>query len=193
MNGKALDAYTIANPRPLTGWVRVTGKKTYDGGWFWVVDGVAGGVPTKFMLRHPPEEERQLNFLVSEAKKAQAESQRAGKIEERAGALAETKGNEANAYQSAAIAVPSDPLNFGPLGNQRAAEAARYSNLSRRAGQSSLQAATYRASLQSQMYKIPHELLGNDILDIKYRLDLFALRTGEVYQGLPVFDLGSMQ
>jgi len=169
------------SPRPLPAWVRIIGREFKIAGSGWVVTGAVESSPDqkqggRFFVRHFPAKEKE-SFEVAQARLVQIIAYQSGQYSLSSYEEAQGQGFGAN----------RDIANIanGP-GSQRAWQynvaASQAFNRSQFAAQNAASVQAERVVLESYVNKFP--------ASTNYILDFFALRTGETYQGLPVYDIG---
>ena len=170
VNGYAVDLRPLmqwwAEPkglRPLSGWRHVRGAITEDTALGWVMTGKAGGDAhtSKFFLKNPPRERLQ---------RFQEIKRRLPELDKDRVATQELVQLPVHSYWDRAWAVqrPSPVLSVAE--HKEAAERLRL--------------------LDQEIQSLREELAPMQDAEGNFRLDAFALRLNERYQGLPVFDHG---
>jgi hypothetical protein len=149
--------------RPLSGWKHVRGTITEDTALGWVMTGKAGGEThtSKFFLRNPPRERLQ---------RFQEIKRRLPELDKDRVATQEFVQRPVHSYWDRAWAVPRPTPVMSVAEHKAAAERLRL--------------------LDQEIQGLREELAPMQDAEGNFRLDAFALRLNERYQGLPVFDHG---
>lgn len=179
----------LLQQRPMSAWVRVRGTKTLDRGTGWVVTGVVEDIPgsskkTQFFLKHPPvTDEKMVLALVRE----QADL---GKQRSRAYHVSQSAHYAASAASSERHLV--DTVRSGSYAASRnlAGESEQLSGQVRAALSRGENANQVIERCERRLREIDAELAKHPPARPNYEIDYFALRTGELFQGMPVFEMG---
>jgi hypothetical protein len=170
VNGYAVDLRPLmewwAEPkglRPLSGWKHIRGAITKDTALGWVMAGKAGGEghSSAFFLKNPPRE-RLLRF--------QEIKRRLPELDQSRVATQELVQRPVNSYWDRAWAVPRPSPVMSVAEHKEAAERLRL--------------------LDQEIQGLREELAPMQDEQGNFKLDAFALRLSETYQGLPMFDHG---
>jgi hypothetical protein len=170
VNGYAVDLRPLmewwAEPkglRPLSGWKHVRGIITEDTALGWMMTGKAGGEgnSSKFFLKNPPRERLQ---------RFQEIKRRLPELDKARVATQELVQRPVHSYWDRAWAVPRPSPVLSVAEHKEAAERLRL--------------------LDQEIQGLREELAPMQDEEGDFRLDAFALRLSERYQGLLVFDHG---
>lgn len=180
------------NARPLSAWVRVSGTLERNAGLGWVVQATVETAPGKsrqetILLKRPPFTEAALFAEATAQRKAleaNAEAQRIAVSENRRMATAQRAS--ASRLNQLANDAPSLAREVMPSANARYSVAARYGAAARTA---QARSENLTAAAQAQTDRLPEHLKSA----ARYEVDLFALSTGQKFNGLPVYDPGMMR
>ncbi len=171
--------------RPMKHWVRLTTESglTNNGfAWFAKVrlQEIPGGPTTNklVVLRHGPfEEKKQFDQTVSQYKKVSAAQAHTSQVSESQSERAAQLNQRANLY--------SDMGNIAPRSGFRTA-AADYRQAARQADHAAGEAMIRSQILAHEQEQLAKATQGRSTL----KVDTFAMFTGEIYQGLPVYEFG---
>lgn len=166
-------------PRPLARWVRITAipEQTPPAGWEIEVSLQTSPDPRcarqeRIFLRHPPQaQKRRVEQLIAQVRELDAATTQAY-----SSTVSETE--RAETYRLRAMDAETRRIN------QVNSERSRQHRLSGEALQARAQtSAAALAAARAELAKLPHD-------GSRFVLDTFAVFTGEVVRGLPVFDMG---
>ncbi|HNQ72967.1 MAG TPA: hypothetical protein PKN95_05125 [Verrucomicrobiota bacterium] len=173
-------------PRPLTAWVRVVSHQLTNTGFAWLARAAIQETPDGpfteqlIALRHGPfEETKRFDRAVRHFQQAGdallvASNQYVQKME-----ITAQFDQKANLYQEM---YALDPWQHHRLGDAAVA----YRQAADQAYRQALNAAQRVEQLNQQRIELHQITQGRDAMEV----DTFALRTGEKYRGLPVYEMG---
>lgn len=173
------------SPRPLMAWKRIVGFKMMDQGYQWVVEAEiftnrASGGKSRIILRNPPVQEEAAFYALKQevadaalqVTNAEHFYQTAEKAQERAQRIAHIDARSRN-WRSR--------FDAGSYARQSAEER----GLADTAQDEETQTRQTQAAAEKQLASLPSA-------QGRYQIDYFALDTGKVFDGLPVYDLGEI-
>ena len=175
-------------PRPLPGWYKVTANEIRDGGSVWIIKGIISTSPTNsqpyaFCLAHPPINERAA-FLAAVNQLAVASQDHANAARSAWSSTEATRDYAARANQIDYFRQHSEIL-YWDLANASASNDRAYHRARADAEDAKAGAGDAIARKQSA-----EAVLANFKNTTAYEFDHFIYATGQLYNGLPLFDTG---
>ena len=175
-------------PRPLPGWYKVTATEIRDGGSVWIIKGIISSSPTNsrpytFCLAHPPINERAA-FLAAVNQLSVATQDHANAARSAWSSTEATREYAAKGTQIDYFRRHSEIL-YWDLAHASAANNRAYYRA--RAAAEDAKADATEAIKRTQSAEA---VLANFKNTTFYEFDHFVYATGQLYNGLPLFDTG---
>lgn len=175
-------------PRPMPAWIHIKGEVIESGPYRWKVRAAIAATPGDYdfqtiIVRSPPEALRQEFVAARAAAKAARERS--------SGLYSASQANRESAAENSARANTFSMINAAVGGRDKDFERAAMdygsrASAQRHAADSQSSEAARQKEIAFAMEKRALQISPHD----EFVLDLFALRTGELLNGLPVFEIG---
>lgn len=187
-SGSQTNREALLKARPLSSWDHIEGSWVEDFGGTWIVDATIELIPGKtvhkrILLFHPPEDEKKLfDDLTAKLKWLQGvESQ----------SIAASSSNDQLVRENNSRVSTLDMIG-NSSGFMRAQVGPQLQAYDHASSIAIARSQIFMARARSASDEIPKIQLGLASMPTgkEYRIDFFALRTGQIYNGLPVYELG---
>ena len=179
-DGVSVSAFTL---RPLSSWKRITGTKTKDLSFAWMLDATVFTSPTvqtneQIILQRPPKnQENEFDTLKSQVAQ-----------------LAEQVTNAMKSYQADIKTEDRAQARYDAASRswrwKGRLDASVYSQQTTEERDAANAALNEQKQYQSELDAAKSQLSAFSNSDGKFKIDCFALETGRIYEGLPVYDTG---
>ena len=180
----------VLPPRPLSSWVRVKGSICSEGMMGWIVEADIEEQPgasahSRILLVHPPKEEKQkFDRLKAESKQDQETQASANTAADANQEIVDEASSKAAALDTISSASPL--LTYLVQGDELG-----YSRAAGNASDRKKIMVTKSTASSEAASEADHELEEMPPGE-QYTVDFFALRMAQEYQGLSIYDLGTM-